>query len=91
MNDDRGLSRSGISYEHPCFRPGLWVFVSESIRDVYPLNPLAGKVVQTCVGFYYPLFEMLEHKSPRNFVPCFYRNEVFYVEECFVQEIHSVS
>lgn len=39
-------------YQHIQFPAGCWIQVSESIRDLHPDSPFAGKRVQACIGQY---------------------------------------
>jgi hypothetical protein len=73
-----------VPYEHPCYPSGLEVYVSEAIRLIHPLSPVAGKYVQTCVGRYYPLLEEIEGERHKTLVPVFSDGEIWLVEEEYV-------
>jgi len=64
-----GAEAVSVPYVHPRFRPGLNVYIDPRIRDLYPLSPFAGCIVQTCEGSYYPLLEAFGATPHEKLVP----------------------
>ena len=78
------LREHPITYVHPDYPSVLEVYVSETIRTLYPESPVAGRYVRACVGHYYLLVEKFEGENHKTHVPCFYDGNIYYVPEDFV-------
>lgn len=81
------------TYEHHTFRPGMWVKVSEAIRELHDLSLVAGHIVQVCSGTYLSVddpelqqfLDVQEQARPRaTLVPVRYGEKVWFVEEEYV-------
>jgi hypothetical protein len=59
----QGKREVAIKYRHSQYYPGLNVLVSPKICKMNPQHILAGKIVQTCWGYYYPYSEVLGELS----------------------------
>jgi hypothetical protein len=76
------------SYEHPRFRPGQRVYIDPFIRIVHKSSPVAGALVTTCVGSYFPELDKLEGRDTREeLVPVLCYGEVWLVEEEYVNRV----
>lgn len=97
MDQPRRQAREDIyhthSYQHRTFRPGMWVKVSETIRELHDLSLVAGHVVQVCSGTYLTVddpelqqfLDVQEQIRPHEtLVPVRYGEKVWLVEEEYV-------
>jgi hypothetical protein len=80
MSDDP----KGKPYQHSRYRPGLNVYIEPTIREIYPLSPIAGQVVRTCEGIEYETLALFEDQTVK--VPVVTSDgRMFYVEEEYVR------
>lgn len=71
-------------YEHAIYRAGLNVYVDPAIRDIHPLSPIAGQVVQTTTGIVYKNLEPFEDQTAK--VPVIANDgSCWYVEQEYIQ------
>lgn len=83
-------------YKHPVHKPGQIVHVSDTVRDIHPESPVAGKDVEVCTGIYYTsgnpgmaeiirTQERIRHHE--TFVPVAFGGEVWFVEEEYISSV----
>jgi hypothetical protein len=76
-----------VPYVHPRYTPGLDVYVSPSIVELHGACPLAGCVVRTCEGRYFPLQDAFERRSHETYVPVWYEGGVWCIEEEYIAAV----
>jgi hypothetical protein len=82
------------SYHHPRYTPGHWVRVHESICQLHPLSPAAGRVVRTGWATYAssddPQLQQMIDEQERmrpywTYVPVMVDGRIWRIEEEYVE------